>query len=302
MSVRTHTPLPGYSVRPANLDAAERDALRGASGPGKREHRRRGEVPVLVVVALLLAFVIKTFIVQAFYIPSGSMIPTLEIGDRVLVEKLTYRAREPQRGEVIVFRRPGATEQDGGILGGVRSFLEGLGLAQPDEDIDLIKRIIALPGETVRLEAGQVYVNDVALSEPYARLDEDDFPPTAVPDGHYFMLGDNRGNSDDSRRSLGFVPRENIVGKAFVILWPPTHLDLFLDEDYPRAGEGSLAAGGLATRSRPVRGILGPPVARATGSWHPGMALAVCAPRCPDAASPAWHPLVRPTPPGARTP
>ncbi len=209
-------------------------------GDGSSRGRRRGswrEIPGLILIALVLAFLIKSFLVQAFYIPSGSMIPTLEIGDRVLVEKLTYRFRDPQRGEIVVFRRPGLEEEGWSLGATARSFLEGLGLVQPDEDRDLIKRVIGLPGDTVELVDGVVHVNDIPLDEPYARPETRDFGPVTVPDGHLFVLGDNRTNSLDSRFSLGFVPEGNVIGRAFVILWPPGSATFALDADYPEAGE-----------------------------------------------------------------
>lgn len=229
----THTPQPERSVRPADLDSDERDAVAGAG-----RSKRRGEFPLLVVSALLLAFLVKTFLVQAFYIPSGSMIPTLEIDDRVLVEKVSYRFRMPERGEVIVFRRPGAPRPEASLGDSVRTFFEGFGLLRPRHDIDLIKRVVGLPGETVEVRDGRVYVDGLALEEPYAHVDVFDHPATVVPAGHLFMMGDNRPNSDDSRGSLGTVPVDHVVGRAFVIMWPPVHVDATLDADYPLAGEG----------------------------------------------------------------
>jgi signal peptidase I len=231
VQVPTYEPAPHRSVRPADLYPDERDAVRAADPPTAAAGRRHHDLPVLVVMALVLAFLIKTFLVQAFFIPSGSMIPTLQVGDRVLVEKVTFRVREPARGDVIVFRRPGA-EARRGLGAGVRSFFEGLGLAQPDEDIDLIKRIVALPGDTVEIVGGVVHIDGQPLDEPYLLADQRDFPSLTIPDGHYYMLGDNRGNSDDSRYSLGTVPRDHVVGRAFVILWPPTRLNLGLGHTY----------------------------------------------------------------------
>jgi signal peptidase I len=179
----------------------------------------------------VLAFLIKTFIMQAFFIPSGSMVPALEVGDRVLVEKVTYLLRSPQRAEVIVFQRPGA-ERPGGVAGAGRAFLEGLGVLQPDDDVDLIKRVIGLPGETIEVIGGQVHVEGEALVERDIIPDGRDFEPVTVPDGHYYMLGDNRTNSDDSRWELGTVPEDNVVGRAFVILWPPGNAAVSLREDY----------------------------------------------------------------------
>jgi signal peptidase I len=234
VSPDVHVPAEGRSVRPPDMRRREREELRAAhAAPGAR--RRAGETPLLIVAALVLAFLIKTFLVQAFFIPSGSMIPTLEIGDRVLVEKVTYRLSDPARGDVIVFRRPGA-EQPSGVGPAIRSFLEGLGLAQPDEDIDLIKRVIGLPGESVEITDGVVAIDGRPLAEDYVLDHEADWGPLVVPAGAYFMLGDNRGNSDDSRYSLGTVPRDHVVGKAFVILWPPGNATLRLAQRYPGAG------------------------------------------------------------------
>lgn len=231
-AVRTHVPAPHRSVRPADLDSGQRDAIRAADPIRPARHgRREVSTIVLVVGALALAFVVKAVLAQAFYIPSGSMIPTLQIGDRVIVEKLSYRFGDPGRGDVAVFHRPGVTRPSGPVQA-LREFLQGLGLLQPDANIDLIKRIIGLPGETVRLQGGVLFVNGRPMAEPYALPDPRDYGPVRVPDGQYLMLGDNRTNSDDSRFSLGFVPRENLVGKAFVIIWPPGSVRLGLAARY----------------------------------------------------------------------
>ena len=239
-------PAPQRSVRPPDIDGYTRAELRAGSEAGHPKRSLAGilEMWGLVIVALLLAFAIKTFLVQAFFIPSGSMIPTLEIGDRVLVEKVSYRFREPERGEIIVFQRPGAERARAGISGQLRSFLEGLGLAQPDADIDLIKRVIGLPGDRVRVRKGVVLINGTPLREPYAQPETRSFPVTKVPEGHLFMMGDNRMNSQDSRfPELGTVPLDNVVGRAFVILWPPGSATTSMDKDYPRVGEKPVAPG-----------------------------------------------------------
>ena len=228
------------SVRPPDIDAHVRADLRAGGGAGHRKRSMAGLIEMwgLVIVALLLAFLIKTFLVQAFYIPSGSMIPTLAIGDRVLVEKISYRLRDPERGEVIVFQRPGSEGARSGVAGQLRSFLEGLGLAQPDADIDLIKRVIGLPGERVRVRKGVVLINGKPLKEPYAHPESRSFPTTVVPEGQLFMMGDNRMNSQDSRFvELGTIPLRNVVGRAFVILWPPRQATAHMDRDYPKVGE-----------------------------------------------------------------
>jgi signal peptidase I len=248
----TRVPLPGRSVRPADLDPETHAVLHAGEPRAQARGGRLGELPVLIVVALVLAFLIKTFLVQAFYIPSGSMISTLEINDRVLVEKVVLRFRDPRRGEVIVFRRPGA-EQEGarGLGGAVRTFFEGLGLVPPNEEIDLIKRVVGLPGEQVEIVGGVVHVDGVPLDEPYAHTDGRDFASVTVPAGHYYMLGDNRPNSDDSRYSLGTVPRENVVGRAFVILWPPLRATFALTHQHPEpAAAGPRGPPGVAGGDR----------------------------------------------------
>lgn len=226
-------------MRPPALPHDERRRIAGTSAPSTLRHLLTGvrETLQLVVVALLMAFVIKSVAVQAFYIPSGSMLETLQIGDRVLVEKLTYLVREPERGEIIVFRRPGLEDEGFSPAATWRSFLEGIGLAEPDADRDLIKRILGLPGETVELIDGVVHVEGMPLDEPYTAAETRDFGPVEVPDDHYFVLGDNRGNSRDSRFGLGTIPDANITGRAFIILWPPGNTTLALDHDYPGVGE-----------------------------------------------------------------
>ncbi|MBI4666515.1 MAG: signal peptidase I [Nitrospinae bacterium] len=155
-----------------------------------------------IVVAVFLAVVIRTFVAQAFKIPSESMVSTLLVGDHLLVNKLLYRFEKPQRGDIIVFRYP----------------------MEPDRDF--VKRAIGLPGETVEMKGNTVYVNGEALVEPYAIYEQnplaagDDyhFGPVTVPDGHLFMMGDNRNNSQDSRY-WGMLDMNLIHGKAFIIHW-----------------------------------------------------------------------------------
>jgi signal peptidase I len=182
------------------------------------------ELPVLVVIAFALAIVLKTFLIQAFYIPSGSMEPTLEPGDRVLVMKAFDT---PERGDIVVFENPDpGAEPDRGIVGGFLNWLsEGLGFARPVDE-DFIKRVIGLPGETVELRDGRLLVDGVEIPEPYLQGPPDtrDFGPVEVPEGELFVLGDNRLNSNDSRYGLGFVPKDKVVGEAFVVIWPPSRM------------------------------------------------------------------------------
>ena len=153
-----------------------------------------------IAIAVVISTILIIFVVQAFYIPSESMLPTLKPGDRILVNKFIYRFRDPKRQEIIVFKYP---------LDPQRKF---------------VKRLIAVPGDRVKIKNGQVFVNDKQLSEDYLlEKSYTDFPEIKVPEDNYFVLGDNRNNSEDSRY-WGFVPRENIVGKPFIIFWPLTRI------------------------------------------------------------------------------
>lgn len=180
------------------------------------------ELPFLLLAALVAAWGLKTFVMQAYHIPSGSMEPQLEIGDRVVVSRIAYRLHEPRRGDVIVFDAPSDDDDGGGIGAFVDELLQGVGLRHPDET-ELIKRVIGLEGEAVEARGGRVFVNGRELREPYLPPDvaTADFGPVTVPDEHVFVLGDNRGSSADSRSALGPVPVDSIVGRALARVWPP---------------------------------------------------------------------------------
>jgi len=193
--------------------------FRAKSGehPEKRKKGRLRENAEAIFIAILLALFIRAFIVQAFKIPSGSMKPTLQIGDHILVNKFTYGIRipfthktlidlgDPERGDIIVFEYP----------------------VEPDKDF--IKRVIGLPGDIVEIRDKKVYINGEAIEQGYTQYTEnhiiapevnprDNFGPVTVPEGRYFVLGDNRDNSYDSR-FWGYVDEEVIKGEAFIIYW-----------------------------------------------------------------------------------
>lgn len=238
----------------------------------KRKRRRSAvkEIPLLITVALMIALVLKTFLVQAFVIPSGSMEQTIRIQDRVLVDKLTpWFGSKPQRGDVVVFNDPGGwlppSEQQKEDPIGVKQVKQGLtfiGLLPSDDEQDLIKRVVAVGGDTVKCcdKDGRVTVNGVPLIEPY--LNPGNVPSTLkfevkVPTGRIFVMGDHRANSADSRFHLdetdhGTVSEEQVVGRAVVIAWPIGHWrKLEEPETYasvPSGRAGSTAALPLSNR------------------------------------------------------
>jgi signal peptidase I len=189
------------------------------------------EFGLLTLSALVIAILIKTFFVQAFFIPSGSMEPTLMPGDRILVNRLAYRFGHIERGDIIVFADPSPAPQHRGVIGGVVHWLgEGVGVVRPAND-DFIKRVIALPGETWEIRDGVTYVDGVKLDEPYVNHAEPDtrsFGPETVPGGMLFVMGDNRLHSGDSRfpppGGLGYIPIDKVIGQAFVTIYPPSRI------------------------------------------------------------------------------
>jgi len=160
----------------------------------------------LVVLALVIALLIKTFLFQAFYIPSESMVPTLNVGDRVLVNKLSYKLHPVHRGDIVVFKAPPH--------------------ADPGID-DLVKRVIGLPGEVVAAHGGHVYINGRQLPETYLSrgVSTSAFEARRIPEHSYWVMGDNRGNSKDSR-SFGFITKSQIVGRVFLRIWPLTRINI----------------------------------------------------------------------------
>ncbi|HEX7746743.1 MAG TPA: signal peptidase I [Micromonosporaceae bacterium] len=208
--------------------------------PARRQMPLWQELPLLLVVAFCLAVLVRTFLLQAFFIPSGSMEDTLLRGDRVLVNKVVYDLRDPQRGEIVVFHGTDAwapqvsDEPAPGFLTRVgRTVGDLVGISRPGEK-DFIKRVIGVPGDRVRCcdEQGRVTVNGVPLNEPYVVRDSPlDVPPSrqecrsrrfdevVVPPRQLFVMGDHRLVSQDAR-CQGPVPIDNVVGRAFVIVWP----------------------------------------------------------------------------------
>ncbi|NEC48083.1 signal peptidase I [Actinospica acidiphila] len=233
----------------------------------KRRRRRSAvkEIPLLIGVAVLIALVLKTFLVQAFVIPSGSMEQTIQIGDRVLVDKLTpWFGSKPQRGDVVVFKDPGGWLQNERTTVkkedpvGIKQIKEGLtfiGLLPSENDKDLIKRVVGVGGDRVQCcdTQGRVTVNGVPLNEDYL------YPGNApsltpfdvtVPEGRLWVMGDHRANSADSRSHQdtdygGTVSEDEVVGRAMVIAWPLGHWST-LDEPTTYASVSDSAPGSIA--------------------------------------------------------
>ncbi len=237
----------GYSDRrPAPRDVARSGSGRGSSGTAASRKKRSvagqiAELPILILLAFIIAVIIKTFLVQAFYIPSESMLPTLHKGDRVLVEKVGYLVDSPSRKDVVVFARsvlPG--QPDLPWHEDARNFVrELLGLPTALQE-DYIKRIAAVGGDVISYSDTPrvLKINGEPVDEPYIKGGEDSSSTTIlnrdckrmqletapggcrVPEGKIFVMGDNRSNSQDSR-FIGPIDEDDVVGRAFVILWPP---------------------------------------------------------------------------------
>ncbi|MFE5487559.1 signal peptidase I [Streptomyces sp. NPDC056527] len=281
---RGDTPLP-TGTRPTQAD--------GRPLPGRAERRRLArkvkrrrqrsavkEIPLLITVALLIALVLKTFLVQAFVIPSGSMEQTIRIDDRVLVDKLTpWFGSKPQRGDVVVFKDPGnwlqddtapVTEDPIGVKQ-VKQVLTFIGLLPSADEQDLIKRVVAVGGDTIECcgADGRIKVNGVPLDEPYLHPGNEPSKikfKVTVPAGRIFVLGDHRSDSADSRFHLdekdrGTISEEDVVGRAVVIAWPVSHWRRLEEPDtfaaVPDGRSGSVSAHGVShsVSSRNLNGL-----------------------------------------------
>ncbi|SCL30195.1 signal peptidase I [Micromonospora nigra] len=276
----------------------------GAVDPWRRRVRRPRrqmplwqELPLLLVVAFCLAVLIRTFLLQAFFIPSGSMEDTLLVGDRVLVNKVVYDVRDPLRGEVVVFKGTDrwvpqvAQEPAPGFVGKLgRTVGDLVGVSRPGEK-DFIKRVIGLPGDRVSCcdEQGRLLVNGTPLDETYVVRDSPlDLPPNprecrsrrfeeiVVPPGQIFVLGDHRLVSYDAR-CQGTVPIDNVVGRAFAVVWPSARWhSLPVPETFADVAPPSSAVDTLTpTQTREGGAVLVLPVAimlsvyARSGRWRP---------------------------------
>ncbi|HEX5401435.1 MAG TPA: signal peptidase I [Pseudonocardiaceae bacterium] len=237
---------PGQAAGDGPTDPPESDkAARPAPKPRKKSSFWK-ELPILIGIALLLTFLIQTFVARVYVIPSGSMEQTLNgcpgcTGDRILVDKLTYDFTDPGPGDVIVFKGPpgwaesefNVQESSNVVVRWLRQFGSSIGIGAPPE-YDLVKRVIAVGGQTVSCcdKQNRVLVDGKPLNEPYIYWmpglspTQESFPPVTIPKGDLWVMGDNRNNSFDSRFQAGgglkgVVPSGDVIGIARTIIWPP---------------------------------------------------------------------------------
>ena len=195
------------------------------------------DVTESLVWAFFIAMLIRIFLFQTFFIPSGSMQPTLYEGDRIVANKLLYNLRMPKRGEVVIFKvfsHTSAEELEAAsperlLTLGRSSFTKNFKFGDRFIKRDYIKRVAGLPGDEVEIRDKQLFINGVRVDEPWITEPKYDFSytygPVVVPEGHLFVLGDNHNNSQDSHK-LGFLPLENVVGKAMFVFYPAKHIKL----------------------------------------------------------------------------
>lgn len=188
---------------------SEKKKLNASSSWEKIWQGQRENILILVI-ALALALLIRTFIAEPRYIPSDSMLPTLQVGDRLIVEKVSYYFHPPHVGDIVVFAPPASLQHDGYT-----------------QDQAFIKRIIGEPGQTLQVKNGQVYRDGMSVEESYINEPPiTDWGPQEIPENAFFVMGDNRNNSNDSR-FWGFLPKQNIIGRAWFRFWPASRLGTF---------------------------------------------------------------------------
>ncbi len=217
--------VPGRNSADAAKDETS-EAIEDMAKEGKRS-RVKGilyETLLMLAVAFAVAIFIQSFIIKAFMIPSSSMVPTLQIGDRIMVEKVTFYFRSPRRGDIIVFRYPPSDPQamntKNKLYWPFEQMGETLKLTHRGTNV-FVKRVVATGGETIELRKGILYINGRPKSEDGVIRDASDFGPVRVPEGMFFCMGDNRPNSRDSR-VWGMVPKRSVIGRVFLIWWPPS--------------------------------------------------------------------------------
>lgn len=239
----------------------------GSESTGRQRNKRHGtarfirDLLIIFLAALLISFLIKTYLVRSFYIPSPSMTNTLQVNDRIIVNELVPKVTPLERGDVIVFTDPGgwlgaddamqATSSANPVVGAIQSALTVVGLGTLDSDNHLVKRVIGLPGDKIACcnAFGQLEVNGVPIKEPYINVPagqaEDAFTySVTVPKGDLWVLGDNRYNSDDSAAHYTkkdvpqpFVPLSDVVGRAIVVTWPSSRWGTL--SNYPTVFQGT---------------------------------------------------------------
>jgi signal peptidase I len=193
----------------------------GEAPPGRTTRhwvRSLAEIPIIATLAVVIVLVVRAVLVQPFYIPSASMVPQLEVNDKILASRLSYHLHPIHRGDLVVFHAPPGINV--GSSGGALSWLTGpLGLS-PRDDV-LVKRVIGLPGETVEGHGGHVFIDGRLVIEPYLgpTVRTDDFPAKVIPPGMLWVMGDNRTDSEDSR-IFGPIKEHSVIGRAFVKVWP----------------------------------------------------------------------------------
>jgi len=218
-------PQPQPAREPEQMSRRERREKAAEERPRISFWQGVREIVIILVLAAIVAVGIQSFFFKAFIIPSSSMSPTLQIGDRVMVDRVTYYFRKPRRGDIVVWRYP---PDDPRSLTTSNPFYWPF--QQIGETLHLthrgttpfVKRVIATEGETLQIKNGQVYINGKPIVEPYKVQDNSDFGPVKVPKGMFYGLGDNRPNSRDSRY-FGPIPYRTIIGKVILIWWPPSH-------------------------------------------------------------------------------